>query len=365
MYDVVVIGGGPGGSAAARLCAAAGLKTLVLEKESLPRDKVCTGMIMAVASVWAERAFGQPVPDAVLTGPHYDGVMVIVPGVGEREVKVDIPHGLRRSMDYWMVERAVESGAELWEQARVAKFEIGAERATLHINRAGRQEKVEVRYLVGAEGVNSPLRKELFPDYKVRLSQGIQEWHRGEIGVSKRHFNCFIWPEISPIFWDASYKGDEVYFVEGGAKVGELQAGTKYFKDLLARDYGFNPEAKPEKLLACAEPIVFGDLIAGRFRPALGNALLVGDAGGLMTPITAEGIGNAIKSGMFAAQAIQESAKSGEPAAPRYLDAIQSIIDQNRAPYGMLKQALQDRDGDPEVMLQRLADYWRRAWVCA
>src|SRR3972149_4489058 len=91
MYDVVVLGAGPGGTAAARRCALNGLQTL-------PRDKVCTGMIMAVGSVWAERAFGAPVPESVLTTPHYDGVMVIVPGVGQREVKVDIPHGYRRGV---------------------------------------------------------------------------------------------------------------------------------------------------------------------------------------------------------------------------------------------------------------------------
>jgi len=84
-----------------------------------------------------------------------------------------------------------------------------------------------------------------------------------------------------------------------------------------------------------------------------------------MTPVTAEGIGNALKSGIFAAEAIAEAANSGAPAAAGYLEAIQPIIDQNVAPYAMLKQALTEREGDPVIMLERLAEYWQRSWVAA
>ncbi len=44
-YDVIVVGAGPGGSTAARFCAQAGLKTLLIEKERLPRYKPCGGCL--------------------------------------------------------------------------------------------------------------------------------------------------------------------------------------------------------------------------------------------------------------------------------------------------------------------------------
>jgi flavin-dependent dehydrogenase len=46
MFDVVVVGAGPGGSVAAKRCLESELKTVLLEKRKLPRDKVCSGMIM-------------------------------------------------------------------------------------------------------------------------------------------------------------------------------------------------------------------------------------------------------------------------------------------------------------------------------
>ena len=50
MYDVIVVGAGPGGSAASKRCAESGLKTLLLEEHPLPRDKVCSGFIMGPVS---------------------------------------------------------------------------------------------------------------------------------------------------------------------------------------------------------------------------------------------------------------------------------------------------------------------------
>ncbi len=69
IFDVIVVGGGPGGSVAAKRCAEAGFGTLLIEKKELPRDKVCTGMVMGA---WAHDIIRQDfgdIPDAVLTDP--------------------------------------------------------------------------------------------------------------------------------------------------------------------------------------------------------------------------------------------------------------------------------------------------------
>lgn len=50
MLDVIVVGAGPGGCAAAKNCAELGLKTMLLEKKKLPREKLCTGMVMTSAA---------------------------------------------------------------------------------------------------------------------------------------------------------------------------------------------------------------------------------------------------------------------------------------------------------------------------
>ena len=47
-YDVVVVGAGPGGAAAAKRCVDKGLDTLLIDKHKLPRRKACSGIICNV-----------------------------------------------------------------------------------------------------------------------------------------------------------------------------------------------------------------------------------------------------------------------------------------------------------------------------
>ena len=81
--DVIVVGAGPAGSTAAKRCVEHGLSTLLIEKRWLPRDKVCSGMIMGpVAHTLIKEEFGG-LPDTVLTQPnHLSGYFLHVPGVG-------------------------------------------------------------------------------------------------------------------------------------------------------------------------------------------------------------------------------------------------------------------------------------------
>jgi hypothetical protein len=68
-WEEVVVGAGPGGAAAAKGCAEAGFQTLLLEKRALPREKVCSGMIMGPWATGILRDRFGPIPPEVLTTP--------------------------------------------------------------------------------------------------------------------------------------------------------------------------------------------------------------------------------------------------------------------------------------------------------
>ena len=66
MHDVIVVGAGPAGTAAAKKCVEYGLNTLILERHRLPRYKVCTGMIMGPAAhTLIKQEFGD-IPENIL-----------------------------------------------------------------------------------------------------------------------------------------------------------------------------------------------------------------------------------------------------------------------------------------------------------
>ena len=85
-------------------------------------------------------------------------------------------------------------------------------------------------------------------------------------------------------------------------------------------------ETKPLWRDGCTMPQLHSALVSGAFSPAAGNVLLIGDAACLVFPITFEGIGAALKSGLMAAQAISESLRSNKEAAPLYLNALKPVI---------------------------------------
>jgi len=108
MKDVIVVGAGPAGTAAAKKCAEYGLDTLLVERRKLPRDKVCSGMIIGpVAHTLVKQEFGD-VPKSVLTQPdHLDGYTFHVPGVGSHTISHFIWLSWRRNLDYWMNHQAL------------------------------------------------------------------------------------------------------------------------------------------------------------------------------------------------------------------------------------------------------------------
>ena len=90
-FDVAIVGGGPAGSSCAASCAMAGLRTLVLDREKFPREKVCGDCLNP--SCWAvlERlALREKVRDL----PHSKLCSVAFIAIDGREVTVDLPSGV-------------------------------------------------------------------------------------------------------------------------------------------------------------------------------------------------------------------------------------------------------------------------------
>src|SRR5438067_13459818 len=117
MFDVAIAGGGPAGSGCAALCASVGLRTLLLERENFPREKVCGDCLNP--GCWPIlRRLG--IDQRVRALPH--GALDWVEFIDVRDVhlRVDLPRGenaeiaIKRSVfDFILLERARELGVEV------------------------------------------------------------------------------------------------------------------------------------------------------------------------------------------------------------------------------------------------------------
>lgn len=145
MKDVVIAGAGPAGIAAAKRCAEEGLDTVVLEKRTLPRDKVCSGMIMGpVAHRLMRQEFGE-IPGTVLTTPdHLNGYTFHVPGVSSQSIDNFTPLTWRRNLDYWMGQKAKAKGAIMIEAARLTGFSRKEHSLVVEFEKGGEIDSIEI-----------------------------------------------------------------------------------------------------------------------------------------------------------------------------------------------------------------------------
>jgi flavin-dependent dehydrogenase len=360
MYDVIVVGAGPSGSVAAKGCVEQGLRTLLLEKRRLPRDKVCSGMIMGpVAHVLIKEAFGD-LPDAVLTQPsHLSGYFLHVPGIGSEKVDNFTLLTWRRNLDYWMVQKAQAEGVELWEGTLVVNIKQQTQGFSVVVKKDEKWQELLARYVVGADGGNSVTRRLLFPELKVRYAQVYQEHYRGELDLDKNYFHWFYPPEISPEFFDVHQK-DGLIILDVGGKIGKMDKRLARTKSFLAENCRFDSSQKPVWTRSCLQPVIYRELSSHAFKPACGNALLVGEAAGLVMPVSGEGIGTGMKSGLLAAKAIQRAIESGEPADAIYLSEIDGILSMFGELYPCFKRITGEAKNGGHALPEVLQDAYLR-----
>lgn len=306
--DVVIVGAGPAGAAAAIDLAIAGRRVVLADKATFPRDKICgdgvtTGALRLLEDLGVD-------PGAIPSWTPVDDIHVVSPSghVGT----FPLPRGRgafavvcrRIDLDAAIVDRAVAAGAELLEGAEVTTAEQRSDRVVLGLA-DGRT--LEAPHVIAADGMWSPLRKLLGtaePGY-------LGEWHAfrqyfRDVGPEAR--DLWVWFEADLLpgyFWSFPLP-------DGGANVGFgiLRGGkvaTKEMKalwpDLLARPHiaaVLGPDAVAEdRHQAWPIPARIDDVVL-----ADGRVLWAGDAAAATDPLTGEGIGQALLTGRLAAAAV-------------------------------------------------------------
>ncbi|MEM6579395.1 MAG: geranylgeranyl reductase family protein [Pseudomonadota bacterium] len=298
-FDLVVLGAGPAGSAAAMRARALDLSVAIIDKATFPRDKLCGGLVTGRCAKALRDVFDMGItPDLFDTNQDFDFFLAGQALGGLRGVP-PLHLTMRRNFDARLLELTCRAGVVDFTGRRV--HSIDHARNTVSLSDG---DVLSYRVMIGADGVNSQVAAGLFgrpfdpekigfaleiegptpPDLDsqpIRIDFGVASWGYG---------------------WGFPKRGSTTIGIGG----------------LHSR----NPDMKP-KLQAYLALLGTGQdcKVKGHFlpfgqaakRPGRGNVLLAGDAAGLVDPITGEGIGHAIQSGALAAGAAARALREGQP----------------------------------------------------
>ncbi|MFH1209552.1 MAG: NAD(P)/FAD-dependent oxidoreductase [archaeon] len=280
-YDVVIVGAGPGGLAAAKVLAENNKEVLVLEKNKIIGDKVCAGIINL-------KRFAIKLPHSILQ-KKFSHVRFKTP---LQDVRLDLNGECAATLDRkdlgdYMEKQAINSGAVIWKEKRVNQ--ISKDSIILEDNK-----KIQFDYLIGADGSNSIVRKYLNLKNE-KLIDAIQYRLKGKIKELEFQFNPV---KLGPSYmWIFPYKNSFSIGAWGDLKKSRIVTikEVKNYLDSYCNDHGIDlKNAKFE-----------GATINYDYRGhEFGNIFLVGDAAGFTPGLICDGINPAILSGIDVAKKI-------------------------------------------------------------
>ena len=325
IYDLIIVGAGPAGAAAALYAGRAGLRALLLDKARFPRDKIC-GDGLSGKAVTALRDLGLLESVRNLPGAAIHTVVFSSPdGV---EAPVDLRRSGRQEYHTGFTVRRKILDHFLFEEARktadtvegfavhdliVEDGQVCGVRGEL----AGRSQprSYRGRIVLGADGFSSVVarRAGIYRHDPAHWIVALRGYYRRVKGLRDQIELHYVDGVLPGYFW--------IFPVEDGcANVGigmvcdqmkrkkvNLRAALQQtiegprFRDRFA-------EAAPEE-----RPVGWNLPLGSIRRKNHGNGfLLLGDAAGLIDPFTGEGIGNALYSARHAAECAREACDAGD-----------------------------------------------------
>ncbi len=343
--DVVVVGAGPAGAAAALQAQARGLTVRVLDKARFPRDKIC-GDGLTTAGLRLLEQLGvdvrtvpsyTPVRETVMVGPSGRQVVLPIPADGEHVAVVP-----RAELDHALVDAVHARGIALTEGVAVVAVEDRGNHVEVALDDGS---SVTARFVVAADGHYSTVRKLVAP-----AAPQLGTWH-----AFRAYYRDVADDRLWVLFERDLLPGYAWVFPlpDGRANVGfgvlrgaspQSQRGRRLAA--LARDVFdrpavraiLGPRATPE-----GAPRAWP--IPSSYRRELlhaGRVLFAGDAAGVVDPMTGEGIAQALETGVLAVDAVADHPSA---AATAYEHAVDHALGRDLRFAGALQRVLATRAG--------------------
>jgi menaquinone-9 beta-reductase len=312
--DVLITGGGPSGSALAFHLARKGIKVIVLEAEKFPRDKTCGDAVSRVALTELQ--------ELGITGLSAFASTNIVKDVAlfieQEKISVSLTTAEHTSLqgrviprlqlDNWIYEAAKNAGACYLESTRLVSYTIQEDYVSIAIKQGTQARSLKAKVIVGADGSNSTVAR-LFhgskPDENYQLL-GLRAYYEGVSGPANQCDIYFTKENFPGLFWFFP-TGKNTANVGSAMIANTLPKNETHVKTLL------NDQILKNKNLAAriGKGKIVGKIAGWPLtfqsptHTIIGHRLLlVGDAAGLINPLSGDGIQYALLSARWASECL-------------------------------------------------------------
>ena len=360
--DVLVIGGGPAGAAAAYWLASAGRRVTVIEKKTFPREKTCGDGLTPRA---VKQITDMGLASTLEKWHRYEGLRATAHG---KALELQWPlhpvypqHGYvvrRRELDMSVALNAEAAGAELLQghEAHQPIIERGLLRGAVVTDKAAhRTFELRAKYVVIADGANSRFGRALGTSRAKEMPYGTairtywesprhaEPWIESALDVKDRNGNAmpgYGW--IFPVGDGTINIGVGLLSTFRDFKSINTTHLLDAYAHMVADDWGIDPDNPTQRATSGRIPM------GGSVGPKVGSSyIVVGDAAGSVNPFNGEGIDYAYETARMAAEVIGDALDSGDPAALR---RYQQMVDDEYGQYFKVARLFARVIGRPALM---------------
>jgi len=329
-YDVFIAGGAIAGPVAAKFCAKQNLKTLLIEKDKVPREKPCSG----IQFPYFEKIIGDAIPASRLCNNALSKVEMRFPNGKMISSNFPMLNFMRDTFDEWLCILAQDYGAEFRDGCRFKDFEETDDGIIVHLETEKSTETIKTKYIIDATGMRPVIRR------KLRKDNGFK---KGSTGAALNYYftaDGNLEPDKLYQFWNIDYNNMMFAWVYNKTLNDGKDywvVGTGYDKDVIMRLDSFFEHIKElyqlrNVIIVKKEGYSSSMTFEDEERIWLGekNFLMAGDAAGLIDLTRGVGMDAAALSGRLAAKAIGTAEESGKPVIDVYSRLMKHLVKQTR-----------------------------------
>lgn len=306
-FDAIIVGAGLAGLQCAKLLSEQGAKVLLVDRKADITKGIHTTGIFVRKTLedfdFPAGVLGQPIRDVTLYSPRLKAISL-------QSKRDEFRVGNMGKLYKAMLDECVENGVEFVKGTRYLRTETGSGEVVVGLEYKGIGFKVGAKVLIGADGANSRVARDLGLDENREWIVGYEEVYRNDKPTDEPRLHCFLDAKLAPgyLAWIAD-DGEEIHIGVGGytAKF-EPRSALNDFTNKIASQFVDLGTARLKETRGGRIPV--GGVLR---RIANTHGLLVGDAAGAVSPLTAGGLDPCLRLSAVAAGVIAERLRNDDP----------------------------------------------------